>query len=174
MFNSAAKFVGANAVGVILTGMGADGAAGLKAMRDAGAHTIAQDEKSCVVFGMPGEAVKLGAAEFILPAVKNRRGVPASGERVVFLNGMETCPLCGGEFKKGLRPARTAAPTRTPGWSDKRIWMASTSATTSITMNLSKMNFPDAPPPLPNCAGQPIAGIVVLFFFLAALLKIFL
>jgi len=70
MFNSAAKFVGANAVGVILTGMGADGAAGLKAMRDAGAHTIAQDEKSCVVFGMPGEAVKLGAAEFIYPLSK--------------------------------------------------------------------------------------------------------
>ncbi|MGB7569630.1 MAG: chemotaxis response regulator protein-glutamate methylesterase [Chitinivibrionales bacterium] len=67
MFNSVAKFVGGNAVGIILTGMGADGASGLKAMRDAGAHTIAQDEKTCVVFGMPGEAVKLDAAEFVLP-----------------------------------------------------------------------------------------------------------
>ena len=67
MFNSVAKFVGGNAVGIILTGMGADGASGLKAMRDAGAHTIAQDEKTCVVFGMPGEAVKLEAAEFVLP-----------------------------------------------------------------------------------------------------------
>ena len=70
LFNSVAKYVGANAVGVILTGMGADGAAGLLAMRQAGARTIAQDEKTCVVFGMPGEAVKLGAAEYVLPLQK--------------------------------------------------------------------------------------------------------
>jgi len=62
MFNSAAKFVGTNAVGVILTGMGTDGALGLLAMRNAGATTIAQDEKSSIVWGMPGEAVKVGAA----------------------------------------------------------------------------------------------------------------
>lgn len=67
MFNSVAKYVGANAVGVLLTGMGADGALGLKAMRDAGARTIAQDEETSVVWGMPGEAVKAGAAEQILP-----------------------------------------------------------------------------------------------------------
>jgi two-component system chemotaxis response regulator CheB len=67
MFNSVAKYVGANAVGIILTGMGADGAAGLLTMRQAGAPTIAQDEQSSVVWGMPGEAVKLGAAEKILP-----------------------------------------------------------------------------------------------------------
>lgn len=67
LFNSVAKFAGANAVGILLTGMGADGASGLKSMRDVGAHTIAQDEKTCVVFGMPGEAVKLSAAEFVLP-----------------------------------------------------------------------------------------------------------
>jgi two-component system, chemotaxis family, protein-glutamate methylesterase/glutaminase len=67
LFNSAAKYVGANVVGIICTGMGADGAAGLLTMREAGAHTIAQDEKTCVVFGMPGEAVKIGAAEFVLP-----------------------------------------------------------------------------------------------------------
>ncbi|MDD5674715.1 MAG: chemotaxis response regulator protein-glutamate methylesterase [Chitinivibrionales bacterium] len=67
MFNSVAKYVGANAVGIILTGMGADGASGLLSMRGSGARTIAQDEESCVVFGMPGEAVKLGAAEFVLP-----------------------------------------------------------------------------------------------------------
>lgn len=67
MFNSVAKYVGANAVGVILTGMGADGAQGLKAMRDAGAHTIAQDEETSVVWGMPGEAVKCGGAEFVWP-----------------------------------------------------------------------------------------------------------
>jgi two-component system chemotaxis response regulator CheB len=67
MFNSVAKFVGNNAIGVILTGMGADGALGLKAMRDAGAFTIAQDETSSVVWGMPGEAVKCNAAQEVLP-----------------------------------------------------------------------------------------------------------
>lgn len=67
MFNSVAKYVGKNAVGIILTGMGADGAQGLSEMREAGAHTIAQDERTSVVFGMPGEAVKLGAAEKVLP-----------------------------------------------------------------------------------------------------------
>jgi two-component system chemotaxis response regulator CheB len=70
MFNSIAKYVGANAVGIILTGMGADGSSGLLAMRQSGGRTIAQDEKTCVVFGMPGEAVKLGAAEFVLPLQK--------------------------------------------------------------------------------------------------------
>jgi two-component system chemotaxis response regulator CheB len=62
LFNSLAGAAGPNAVGVLLTGMGSDGAAGLKAMRDKGAYTIAQDEKSSVVWGMPGEAVKMGAA----------------------------------------------------------------------------------------------------------------
>jgi two-component system, chemotaxis family, protein-glutamate methylesterase/glutaminase len=67
LFNSVAKYVGANAVGIILTGMGADGAEGLLNMRTAGAPTIAQDEESSVVWGMPGEAVKLGAAQKVLP-----------------------------------------------------------------------------------------------------------
>lgn len=66
LFKSAAKFAGANAIGVILTGMGADGAEGLKEMQDAGAGTIAQDERSCVVFGMPREAIKLGAADKVV------------------------------------------------------------------------------------------------------------
>lgn len=67
MFNSVAKCAGANAVGAILTGMGADGAEGLLNMRRCGAHTIAQDEATCVVYGMPMEAVKKGAAEKIAP-----------------------------------------------------------------------------------------------------------
>jgi two-component system, chemotaxis family, protein-glutamate methylesterase/glutaminase len=67
LFKSTAKSAGANAVGVILTGMGADGAEGLLEMKKAGAHTIAQDENSCVVFGMPKEAIKMGAADRVLP-----------------------------------------------------------------------------------------------------------
>jgi len=67
LFNSVAKYAGANAVGAILTGMGADGAQGLLAMRNAGARTLAQDEATCTVFGMPMEAIKVGAAERIVP-----------------------------------------------------------------------------------------------------------
>ena len=67
MFRSVAQNLGPNAIGVILTGMGDDGARGLKEMRDAGAQTIAQDEQTSVVWGMPGSAVKLGAAEQVLP-----------------------------------------------------------------------------------------------------------
>jgi two-component system chemotaxis response regulator CheB len=66
LFDSVAKYAGNNAIGVILTGMGSDGANGLLKMKESGAATIAQDEKSCVVFGMPKEAIKLGAAEKIL------------------------------------------------------------------------------------------------------------
>lgn len=67
LFHSVAEYAGSNAAGVILTGMGADGAQGLLKMREAGARTLAQDEKSCVVFGMPKEAIKLGAAEKVAP-----------------------------------------------------------------------------------------------------------
>ena len=67
LFKSTAKYAGANAIGVILTGMGSDGAEGLLEMKKAGASTIAQDEKSCVVFGMPKEAIKLGAADKTVP-----------------------------------------------------------------------------------------------------------
>jgi two-component system chemotaxis response regulator CheB len=63
LFRSVAKFARANALGIIMTGMGDDGAAGLLEMRKAGAHTVAQDEESCVVFGMPREAIKRGAVE---------------------------------------------------------------------------------------------------------------
>jgi len=67
LFNSVAKYAGQNAVGVILTGMGKDGAQGLLAMRNAGASTIAQDEKTSIVFGMPKEAIDVGAAQVIKP-----------------------------------------------------------------------------------------------------------
>jgi two-component system, chemotaxis family, protein-glutamate methylesterase/glutaminase len=67
LFDSVAQCAGSNAVGVILTGMGTDGAQGLRHMRQAGAHTIVQDEPSSIVFGMPMEAIKCGAAEAIVP-----------------------------------------------------------------------------------------------------------
>jgi two-component system chemotaxis response regulator CheB len=67
LFESVAKVAGRNAVGVILTGMGDDGARGLAEMRAAGAHTIAQDEASCVVYGMPKEAVAHGGVEEVVP-----------------------------------------------------------------------------------------------------------
>jgi two-component system chemotaxis response regulator CheB len=67
LFRSSAQSAGANAVGIILTGMGDDGAHGMKDMHEAGALTIAQDEASCVVYGMPKEAVKLGTVDGILP-----------------------------------------------------------------------------------------------------------
>jgi response regulator receiver modulated cheB methylesterase len=67
LFRSTARYAGANAIGIIMTGMGDDGAHGLKEMKEAGAKTIAQDEQTCVVFGMPKEAIKLGAADLVLP-----------------------------------------------------------------------------------------------------------
>ncbi|MDR1480838.1 MAG: chemotaxis response regulator protein-glutamate methylesterase [Planctomycetaceae bacterium] len=70
MMNSIAKNVGNKAVGAMLTGMGADGANGMKAMRDAGARCIAQDEATCVVFGMPKEAYQRGGAESLVPLTK--------------------------------------------------------------------------------------------------------
>jgi two-component system, chemotaxis family, protein-glutamate methylesterase/glutaminase len=73
LFRSVAQNAGRNAIGVILTGMGKDGARGLKEMLDAGSRTIAQDEATSVVWGMPGEAVSLGAAQHIL-ALENVAG----------------------------------------------------------------------------------------------------
>ena len=67
LFRSAAQYAGANAVGVLMTGMGDDGARGLLEMMQAGAHTVAEDESTCVVFGMPKEAIKLGAAKSVQP-----------------------------------------------------------------------------------------------------------
>ncbi len=89
LFNSVARTAGRNTIGVILTGMGHDGAAGMLAMKEAGAVNIAQSEKSCVVFGMPKEAIKLGAAghvtdldqipeKIIQLAEQHKDGVPVS------------------------------------------------------------------------------------------------
>ena len=74
LFRSAARYAGKNAVGVIMTGMGDDGAKGMLEMKQAGAYTVAQDEASCVVFGMPKEAIKLNAVDTIMP-LNNIAGV---------------------------------------------------------------------------------------------------
>src|SRR5262249_34504177 len=83
LFRSVAETVGPRALGVILTGMGADGADGLLAMKKAGAPTIAQDESTSVVFGMPKEAIDRGAADVVLPLPRIAAGilqrVPALG-----------------------------------------------------------------------------------------------
>ncbi|HZX30087.1 MAG TPA: chemotaxis response regulator protein-glutamate methylesterase [Rhodocyclaceae bacterium] len=67
LFRSVARYAGKNALGIIMTGMGDDGARGLREMHDAGAYTLAQDEASCVVYGMPKEAVKMGGVDRSLP-----------------------------------------------------------------------------------------------------------
>lgn len=67
LFRTVAKHAGANAIGILLTGMGSDGAEGLLEMRKSGSYTVAQDEASCVVFGMPKEAIRLGAADDVAP-----------------------------------------------------------------------------------------------------------
>ncbi len=79
LFDSAARVVGQNALGVMLTGMGADGARAMKTMRDAGSWNVCQDEASCVVFGMPREAIAHGAAHEVLPL---QRIAPALVERL--------------------------------------------------------------------------------------------
>jgi two-component system chemotaxis response regulator CheB len=77
LFRSGARWAGAEAIGVMLTGMGRDGAAAMKAMRDAGAYNFAQDESSCVVFGMPREAIALGAVHEVAPPKELARRVAA-------------------------------------------------------------------------------------------------
>ncbi len=87
LFRSVAQAAGLNACAALLTGMGADGAQGLKELRDLGVHTVAQDEATSIVWGMPGEAVKRGAAVEVLPlediahalyAAASARGRPTS------------------------------------------------------------------------------------------------
>ena len=87
LFRSVAQAAGPTAVGVILTGMGDDGADGLLEMKQAGAATIAQDEETCVVFGMPKEAIGLGAVDETLPlaeipaAILQRAALPVTSRR---------------------------------------------------------------------------------------------
>ncbi len=78
LFHSVAESAGANAVGVLLTGMGADGARGMLKMKQAGAATMAQDEASCVVFGMPREAIRLGAAGRVVPLLRMPSAIVAA------------------------------------------------------------------------------------------------
>jgi two-component system chemotaxis response regulator CheB len=80
LFRSLARHAGANSLGVIMTGMGDDGARGLLAMRESGAQTVAQDEASCVVFGMPKEAIRMGAAQAVEPLAKVPRLIQHFGE----------------------------------------------------------------------------------------------
>ena len=75
LFRSASECAGADILGIILTGMGDDGARGMKALHDGGARTIAQNEETCVVFGMPKEAIKLQAVDDILPLDQMARAI---------------------------------------------------------------------------------------------------
>jgi two-component system chemotaxis response regulator CheB len=81
LFRSAAEHAGRNAIGVILTGMGKDGATGMLELRRTGAHTIAQNEESCVVFGMPKEAIALGAADKVMPLDRLAMEILRAGNR---------------------------------------------------------------------------------------------
>jgi len=92
LFKSAARAAAINAIGVIMTGMGADGAAGLLELKQAGAATLAQDAASCVVFGMPKEAIKLGAVDRVVPLDRLAHAVLAlAQERSV--SGLRTAPV---------------------------------------------------------------------------------
>ncbi len=92
LFRSVASAAGANALGIILTGMGNDGASGMLDMKRAGSSTIAQDEKSCVVFGMPKEAISAGAVETVAPlaCIPNLIMAWANSGRVQTMNGNHT------------------------------------------------------------------------------------
>jgi two-component system chemotaxis response regulator CheB len=82
LFRSGAKHFGKHAVGVLLTGMGTDGARGMLDIRKAGGATIAQNEETCVIYGMPAEAVRLGAAEAVLPLREIAGGIVGAIRRM--------------------------------------------------------------------------------------------
>jgi two-component system chemotaxis response regulator CheB len=81
LFRSVAQSAGPNATGIIMTGMGDDGAVGLREMFDAGAHTVAQDENSCIVFGMPKVAIELGGVKVVLPLNRIHEAIVAARQR---------------------------------------------------------------------------------------------
>jgi two-component system chemotaxis response regulator CheB len=81
LFRSCAKFIGADAVGVIMTGMGRDGAEGMKAMKEKGAWNIAQDEATSVIFGMPREAIEVDAVHEVVPLGRLRERALAASQR---------------------------------------------------------------------------------------------
>lgn len=81
LFRSVAQAAGPNATGIIMTGMGDDGARGLREMFDAGAHTVAQDEHSCIVFGMPKVAIELGGVRVVLPLERIHEAIVAARQR---------------------------------------------------------------------------------------------
>ncbi len=113
MFYSVARNAGRNALGVILTGMGADGARGLAAMKESGARTIAQDEETCVVFGMPKEAIRLGAAEKILPLPEISRSILqlcASDGRRNAASEPKSRPAVNRESRAGIRDRSSEHP----------------------------------------------------------------
>ena len=107
LFSSVAEAAGAGAVGVILTGMGNDGAQGLLKMRNAGARTIAQDEATCVVYGMPREAVELGAAGQVLP-------LQAIAEAMLAARGRPRAVECRPPEKRA-EDSRTSSPEQARG-----------------------------------------------------------
>ena len=90
LFRSAARYAGRNAVGVIMTGMGDDGAKGMAEMKQAGATTIAQDEASCVVFGMPQEAIKLDCVDKVVSLASIQREVIRACNTVPLTTGVRS------------------------------------------------------------------------------------
>jgi two-component system chemotaxis response regulator CheB len=89
LFRSVAAVTGASTLGVLLSGMGRDGATGLLALRRTGATTIAQDEGSCVVFGMPREAIALGAVEHVLAPPEIARMLASAADQVGGVKGVK-------------------------------------------------------------------------------------
>jgi two-component system chemotaxis response regulator CheB len=106
LFRSAARYAGPNAVGVILTGMGDDGARGMLEMKQAGATTIAQDEATCVVFGMPKEAIKLNGVDKVLPLPSIAGAILKYAPRARSDGSQRPGGICGGSPSCGQRGSR--------------------------------------------------------------------
>ena len=102
LFHSVAQYAGANAVGVIMTGMGKDGAKGMLEMRNAGARTIAQDEASCVVFGMPKEAIRSGGVENVVPLNEIPSTIFTGARIRAMIRRKQFAVVCVTEINKGV------------------------------------------------------------------------